>query len=244
MVEHTRRPRASRTGAGSAEGRAAHDDGHPERTCIGCGQRAPKDDLARLVLVAPADADESAPATVVVDAKGGSFGRGANVHPSASCVVAACKKGLSRAFKREVHADPIGLGQAIADAFGRRLDGLLLGGLRAGHVALGTDAVEESVRAGEAQLLVLAADATAAAERAAVSKMTAAGKTLVFGDKLRLARALGRPRGDERDGVAVCAVKNVALATSVRRAWLCAVGLAPRANSDGDAAEKGSKAEA
>ena len=238
-VEDTRRPRALRSGARSIE---ARESAHPERTCVGCAQRAPKDDLTRLVLVEPLDTH--APATVVVDAKGGSFGRGANVHPSPSCVVAACKKGLSRSFKREVRAEPVALGRAITEAFGRRLDGLLLGGLRAGHVASGTDAVEEAVRAGEAELLVLAADASAAADRGAVRKMTAAGKTLVFGDKLRLARSLGRAPGEERDGIALCAVKNVALAAAVRRAWLCAVGLSSMALSGDDAATKGSEAEA
>jgi hypothetical protein len=43
---------------------------------------------------------------------------------------------------------------------------------------------------------------------------------------MRLARALGRKGAQERDGVAVCSITNVALATAVRRAWLCAAGLA------------------
>ena len=211
------------------------------RTCVGCGARALEGDLVRLVLV---EVDAESVCAVVPDAKGGAFGRGAHVHPSRDCLANACKKGLSRAFRREVRADEGELGAAISVAYTRRLEGLLFGGVRGGHIAIGTDAVAESVVGGKAELVVLSADATAAAQRSAVQRMTAAGKTLVFGDKLRLARALGRAvsEGSERDGVAVCSVTNVALATAVRRAWLCAVGLSttaiagsPRSPSEAEA---------
>jgi predicted RNA-binding protein YlxR (DUF448 family)/ribosomal protein L7Ae-like RNA K-turn-binding protein len=216
------------------------------RSCVGCGTRAPEADLVRLVLV---ETEGHSWSSVVPDAKGGGFGRGAHVHPTRACLAMACKKGLSRSFKREVRADESELAQAISVAFTRRLEGLLLGGVRGGHVAIGTDAVAETVVAGKAELVVLAADATAAAQRSAVQRMTAAGKTLVFGDKLRLARALGRAvaEGSERDGVAVCSVTNVALATAIRRAWLCAVGLSTTAiagSPSGDAPRSPSEAEA
>ncbi|MEO7092531.1 MAG: YlxR family protein [Polyangiales bacterium] len=223
------------------------------RSCVGCGARALEADLVRLVLVEKPEGVEG-PCTVVPDAKGGGFGRGAHVHPAVDCVATACKRGLSRSFKREVRADEAELARSISIAFTRRLEGLLLGGVRGGHVAIGTDAVAESVVAGKAEVIVLAADATAAAQRSAVQRMTAAGKTLVFGDKLRLARALLKAHtvaeGSERDGVAVCSVTNVALASAVRRAWLCAVGLSSTAIAGsspgklGDASRSPSEAEA
>jgi predicted RNA-binding protein YlxR (DUF448 family)/ribosomal protein L7Ae-like RNA K-turn-binding protein len=227
---------------GAASSRATAEGA--ERTCVGCGARAPEHDLVRLVLVPGAtvggERGERPPADgVVPDAKGGTFGRGAHVHPSQTCLANACRKGLARAFKREVRADVAQLSKAIGEAYGRRVEGLLSGGTRAGLVAIGTDAVAESVASGAAELVVLAADATAAAQRSAVQKMTGLGKTLVFADKARLARALGRPVTEQRDGVAVCSVTNLALATSVRRAWLCAVGLSStgtRAAPDGETA--------
>ena len=206
-------------------------EGESARTCIGCGVSVSPDELVRLVLAEGPDGI----ASVVPDAKGGAFGHGAHVHPSPSCLAVACRKGLPRAWKREVRVDPAALAKDITSAFTRRLEGLLHGGIRGGLVVFGGDAVAESVTKGEAVLLLVAADAAAAARRSVVVKMTEAGKSLVFGDKRGLARALGRTTikadgtSDERDGVAVCAVTNVALATAVRRAWLCAVGLSTTA---------------
>ena len=179
-----------------------------ERTCVGCGKHAAREDLVRLVL-------DPSTSRVVVDAKDGAFGRGAHVHPSVDCVSNA-KKGLSRSFKREVDVDPEALGRDIAAAFARRLEGLLSGGVRAGHVAWGSDQVEESLASGKAKLVLVAADA---------KSRPPTPDTLVWGDKMRLARALGQKSAQERDGVAVCSITNVALATAVRRAWLCAAGL-------------------
>lgn len=189
----------------------------PERTCVGCGKRSPADVLVRLVL-------DEVSSTVVPDAKGGSFGRGAHVHASPTCLEQACKKGLPRAFKRDIKADPKALATAIADAFGRRLDGLISGGKRSGLVAVGTDAVIDSVRDRSAFLVLVAADATAAASRNEVRRAIEDGRGLVFGDRMRLAAAVGR-RGDAaREGVAVLAITGESLAQEIKRAWLCAGG--------------------
>lgn len=192
-----------------------------ERSCVGCGERGDASDMVRLVLVETEEV-----ASVVPDAKGGSFGRGAHVHPVRKCIDLACQRGLPRSFKRSIRITSQQLVMDIAVAFSRRLDGLLSGGVRGGHVAVGTDAVTEAWQSGRAHAVILAANATAAAQRSSVQRATAEGKTLVFGDKLRLARAIGRKAGDERDGVAVCAITDAALALAVRRAWLCAVSLA------------------
>jgi predicted RNA-binding protein YlxR (DUF448 family)/ribosomal protein L30E len=185
-----------------------------ERTCVGCGKRSPADTLVRVVL-----GDK----TVVPDAKGGGFGRGAHVHAEKSCLEVACKKGFPRTFKQEVRADVASLATAIAEAHDRRIEGLLIGGLRGGHVIYGTDKVVEGLRAGEAKLVLLAADAAAAAERNDVRLATGEGRALVWhGDRMRLGAALGR-RGDAaRDGVAICAVTSAQLAAEVRKCWLIA----------------------
>ncbi len=197
------------------------------RTCVGCGQRGEGEAMVRLVLV-PGPQEGATPASVVVDAKGGAFGRGAHVHPSKACFEKACRQGLSRAFKCAVKADAEALLLEVARAFARRLEGLLAGGVRGGHLVIGTDAVTQASQAGRLQLVLLAADATAAAERSAVKRATAEGKTLVYGDKRTLANALGkRHEAEERAGVGVCAVTDAALSASIRRAWICAVGLVP-----------------
>jgi len=194
------------------------------RTCVGCGEKGENDDMVRLVLVPSGDAHSVAP-----DAKGGGFGRGAHVHPSRECFEKACQRGLSRAFKCEVRADAQAVMRDVSIAYTRRLEGLLSGGVRGRHIAIGTDAVAEAALGSRMHVVVLAADATAAAERTVVKRATAEGKTLVFGDKQILARALGKVRpGEERAGVGVCAVTDAALAASIRRAWMCAVGLVPR----------------
>jgi len=187
---------------------AARAPHRAERTCVGCGKHAAREDLVRLVL-------DPVACSVVVDAKDGAFGRGAHVHPSVDCV-SNVKKGLSRSFKREVNVEPEALARSIADAFARRLEGLLSGGVRAGHVAVGGDAVEESLRSGKAKLVLIAADAKG---------KPPTPDALVYGDKMRLARALQKKSAQERDGVAVCSITNVALATAVRAAWLRAAGV-------------------
>ncbi|GAC1351304.1 MAG: hypothetical protein NVSMB1_03030 [Polyangiales bacterium] len=193
------------------------------RSCIGCGERGDALDMIRLVLIESPDGSCS----IAPDAKGGAFGRGAHVHPCRECLERGCQRGLSRAFRRDLRADPVALASTIARAFDRRLCGLISGGVRGGLLAVGTDAVADALRAGRAHLILLAADATAAAERTAVQQATERGIVLVYGDKLQLARAIGRAPLETRDGVAVLAVTDMALAAAIRRAWLCAVGLVP-----------------
>lgn len=190
----------------------------PERTCVGCGKRNPASSLVRLVL-------NEADGTVVADAKGGSFGRGAHVHADKTCLEGAAKKGLPRAFKREMRVDADAVLQQIGEAFDRRIDGLLSGGVRGGHVVYGTDKVVEALRSGAARVVLLAADARTAAARNEVQAATGEGKVLVLrGDRMRLAGALGRHGDVAREGVAICAVTSEPLAAEVRRAWLVAGG--------------------
>ena len=74
----------------------------PERTCVGCRQVALREQLVRLVR-------EPAPDGVVprvrVDPTGSAPGRGAWLHPDASCLDLALRRGgLARSFRGRVDA--------------------------------------------------------------------------------------------------------------------------------------------
>ncbi|MFE9651183.1 YlxR family protein [Streptomyces sp. NPDC006365] len=64
----------------------------PERTCVGCRERAAKDDLLRIVAVGDA---------CVPDHRGTLPGRGAYVHPALVCLDLAVRR---RAFPRALRA--------------------------------------------------------------------------------------------------------------------------------------------
>ena len=56
----------------------------PERSCVGCRERAPKAQLVRVART---------PAGVRVDPRGNAPGRGAYVHRDPACVAAALRRG-------------------------------------------------------------------------------------------------------------------------------------------------------
>ncbi|MFI1454678.1 YlxR family protein [Streptomyces roseus] len=78
----------------------------PERTCVGCRERAAKSDLLRIVAVG----DQCVP-----DPRGTLPGRGAYVHPAVVCLDKAVRR---RAFPRALRApgalDTTGLSKAVA----------------------------------------------------------------------------------------------------------------------------------
>ena len=77
----------------------------PERTCVGCRQVAPRADLVRLVRE---PAPGGAPPRVRVDPSGAAPGRGAWLHPAASCLELALKRGgLPRSFRGPVDTGPL-----------------------------------------------------------------------------------------------------------------------------------------
>ncbi|MBL1108075.1 YlxR family protein [Streptomyces sp. 5-8] len=69
-----------------------HTRACPERTCVGCRERAAKDDLLRIVKIE----DACAP-----DPRGALPGRGAYVHPALVCLDQAVRR---RAFSRALRA--------------------------------------------------------------------------------------------------------------------------------------------
>ncbi|MFC7218301.1 YlxR family protein [Streptomyces polyrhachis] len=64
----------------------------PERTCVGCRERAAKDDLLRVVMTEGA---------CVPDPRGTLPGRGAYLHPAKTCLDLAVRR---RAFVRALRA--------------------------------------------------------------------------------------------------------------------------------------------
>ncbi|MEU3062529.1 YlxR family protein [Streptomyces subrutilus] len=78
----------------------------PERTCVGCRERAAKNDLLRIVAVG----DECVP-----DPRGTLPGRGAYVHPAVVCLDQAVRR---RAFPRALRSagalDTVELRKAVA----------------------------------------------------------------------------------------------------------------------------------
>jgi len=155
-------------------------------------------------------APERRSATVVVDAAGGAFGRGAHVHPRPECIARACRGGFSRAFKTDVRADAAGVAAAVAEAFGRRFGGLLVTGRGAGALAVGADAATEALEQG-APLVVVACDAESIVRRGPIARAIAEGRAVAWGAKKELGALLGR------DEVAVVAVTKSSIASELQR---------------------------
>lgn len=181
------------------------------RTCVGCGVAVPqraRSELVRLVIV-----PEGQSASVRVDLAGSARGRGAWVHPRPGCLDRAVSRGLARAATRPVVVDRAGLvGQLVAGAE-RRVDGLVASALRSGKIAVGASAVRRSWHRGKAKLLLVAADAAAAARLTEVRQAVDQGRALVWRDKAHWAAAMSAT-GDE---VGVLAVESDSIAAEIRR---------------------------
>lgn len=130
----------------------------PVRQCLACRERAPRDDLIRLVVDPGGE--------IVVDLRGRLPGRGAWIHPTRACLeLAGGKPGLlSRAFKGSVRAPDLleavqrAVEQALRDGLSlAAASGALVGGHdvlvhalaegRVAEVALASDAAERTVGA-------------------------------------------------------------------------------------------------
>ncbi|MGO1566996.1 MAG: YlxR family protein [Brachybacterium sp.] len=72
----------------------------PERTCVGCRQVAPREQLVRLVRES---APEGSAPRVRADPSGSASGRGAWLHPDAACLDLALRRGgFARSFRGAV----------------------------------------------------------------------------------------------------------------------------------------------
>jgi predicted RNA-binding protein YlxR (DUF448 family) len=152
---------------------------------------------------------------LAVDLAGGTFGRGAHVHPSRECLAKAARGGFSRAFKTKVTIDPVALAKQIVDASERRIAGLVVGARRAQRLAVGADAAFEALASG-APLLLVACDAGGVGRSTEVSGAVAEGRAIVLLTKSALGALLGR------DEVAIAAVKTDGIADEIRRVYFMA----------------------
>lgn len=98
------------------------------RTCVGCGKVAPRADLVRCIRSGDG---------VVVDAAGRAPGRGAWVHPVATCLQKAARSGFSRGFKSRITANAAVLAGELVAASNARIANLLASGVRHRTVAEG-----------------------------------------------------------------------------------------------------------
>ncbi|MGP9695013.1 YlxR family protein [Brachybacterium sp. AOP25-B2-12] len=74
----------------------------PERTCVGCRSKAPRDQLVRLVREG---SPESGAPRLRADLRGSAPGRGAWVHPDARCLDLAVQRGgFARSFRGAIDA--------------------------------------------------------------------------------------------------------------------------------------------
>jgi uncharacterized protein len=180
----------------------------PVRSCAGCGQSAEAAELIRVVLGPEGE--------IAVDLAGGSFGRGAWLHPRPACIGRAAPRGLCRAFRCDVRIEPEALVGQIASAAEHRIVSLIGLSLRAGRLAVGGAAVEQALDSAQVKLLLLAGDARAAAELPRVARAAAAGQALVWGNKEQLGAAV------RRSEVGVLGILDDGFAKAVSRA----IGLA------------------
>lgn len=179
-----------------------------ERTCVGCRCVGERGSLVRLVLSEVSDADERG-VGVGVDAKGGASGRGAWICASPSCLEKAVKGGIARAMKRRVLTSAEEVAEHLVVAYGARLRGLLLASRRTHAVALGADAVWETLET-ERPLLVVARDAGRVAQDYRVVDAAGRGDVVVWGDKATLGKIFGKAE------IAIFALRDEGLEKAVR----------------------------
>ncbi len=177
-----------------------------ERTCAGCREHDAREALVRLAV----SGDPGLP--LVPDLRGRLGGRGVSVHPSRRCLaLAANKGGLARSLSRPVTVEVEPLARAIEEQLLVRAKGLLLGGLRARKLAVGTDAVVRTIENGTIALLVVAEDA-AGRSVDLTERVRAAGKRVaVLADKASLGALASRAE------VAVVAVLDEGIAAELDR---------------------------
>jgi ribosomal protein L7Ae-like RNA K-turn-binding protein len=200
---------------------------------------------------------------------GGGFGRGAHLHARRACVERAARSGLLRATKGKAHLVTMGpqagegekpealstdsLARAIQRSMDRRIEGLLVAAVRSRRVARGADAVTGACQRGEAELVLVACDAAAAADLTEVRRAVAEGRAVAWGTKARLgaivaplavrgklpslpAVTMGAP-----EGVGVVAIASRTIAEALRRAVQAANAVTATVGHDGGSPGRGTR---
>jgi predicted RNA-binding protein YlxR (DUF448 family) len=190
-----------------------------QRTCVGCRSVAEPAELVRLVVGPEGE--------VVVDLAGGSFGRGAWVHPRPECLQKAAPAGLSRAFRAPIRLSPAELGERFRAAAQRRARGLIVAARRARKLEAGATVVAEAVTEHRAELVLVATDARASADFSWLEPLVASGRALAFGSKAAFGSWLGRSE------TALLAITDAGIAREAKQAILWTMLGGPHAPTTG-----------
>ena len=192
LMEHRNSTTSSKrtTGARSAE-----------RTCAGCGKRASKTSMFRVVL--------GPDGQVAVDLAAHDQGRGAYVHPSAECVRRAAPAGLSKAFRTQVRCDEAELLRLLSAASVRRTRGLLVSAKRSGNLVFGREHVGKEWFDERLHLVIIASDGPQGDSAKFLEQAIATGHALVWGNRHELGALF------DLDDVTVVGVRNASLAEAI-----------------------------
>jgi predicted RNA-binding protein YlxR (DUF448 family) len=156
------------------------------RMCAGCGQRADRDEVVRLVV------GDSAP-FVAVDLGRRLSGRGVSVHPKKACIrSAALRGGLARALRGTAQVEPETIERMIVQQLEQRVLGLTNAARRTRSLALGTDAVRSALRAGRGYLLIRSEDSRGRGHELAQAAAALGCATVTWGTKASLGEAFAR----------------------------------------------------
>lgn len=164
-----------------------NDSRSPQRTCAGCRARADRDELVRFVRA-------DVPSRLVPDLRRRFPGRGVSVHPTRRCIEAACGKGgFSRGFRVPLRVAAEPLIDALRTQLDARIDSLLLAALRRHAAVVGTEAVRQTLRRGQGELLIVATDAANRREELHAAATRLGSACVEYSDTAGLGRLCRRP---------------------------------------------------
>jgi len=178
-------------------------DPRATRTCVACRVTAERDDLLRLVALGE-------PTQWVPDIRRRLPGRGVSIHASRRCLGLAIKQGRLKGVGVQPSAND--LASVATGQYRRRLEGLVGGAWRARQLAVGTEAVRESLEQRTLHLLLLATDAAGSRDDFEQAATRLGRRCLVLGTKTELGAMLGRQT------VGVLGVLDEAIAEELRSA--------------------------
>jgi predicted RNA-binding protein YlxR (DUF448 family) len=188
--------------------------GDAMRTCIGCRETKPRDVLLRLTL-------RGDPPQVRPDLNGQLGGRGASIHPSRTCIIAAVKRrAFTRAWMREVTVSTEELLTRVKEAYRLRVEKLLLSAQRKRAIEAHIDLVRKAIQMRHVELLVVAKDASGSVSDRAQGSARLGRRVLFFGTEESMGRLLGSC------ATSVVAVFDRAIAQELTRAAECMAALA------------------
>jgi len=161
-------------------------DKHAMRMCAGCGARAERHELVRLVV------GSSAP-FVAVDLGRRLGGRGLSVHPKRACIrAAALRGGLARMLRGVAQVEPESIERMLVQRLEQRALGLLRSAQRTRSLALGTDAVRAALKASKGDLLIRARDSRGRGDELAHAATALGCAMATWGTKASLGDAFAR----------------------------------------------------